>query len=69
VHEGNTGPAMLSDSGVVRSCGAVVRCDHARCAFMAVFDFIEGWHNPRRRHSALGYRSPMNYEKAAEAAA
>jgi putative transposase len=36
---------------------------------MAVFDFIEGWHNPRRRHSALGYRSPMNYEKAAEAAA
>jgi putative transposase len=38
-------------------------------ARMAVFDFIEGWYNPRRRHSALGYMSPMNYEKAAEAAA
>jgi putative transposase len=38
-------------------------------ARMAVFDFIEGWYNPRRRHSALGYRSPINYEKAAEAAA
>lgn len=38
-------------------------------ARMAVFDFIEGWYNPRRRHSALGYKSPMNYEKAAEAAA
>jgi transposase InsO family protein len=32
-------------------------------------DFIEDWYNPRRRHSALGYKSPMNYEKAAEAAA
>jgi putative transposase len=38
-------------------------------ARMAIFDFIEGWYNPRRRHSALGYKSPMNYEKAAEAAA
>jgi putative transposase len=38
-------------------------------ARMAAFDFIEGWYNPRRRHSALGYKSPMNCEKAAEAAA
>ncbi len=29
----------------------------------AVFDFIEGWYNPRRRHSALGYRSPARFEK------
>jgi putative transposase len=34
-------------------------------ARMAVFQFIEGWYNPARRHSALGYRSPVNYEKAA----
>lgn len=34
-------------------------------ARMAVFDFIEGWYNPRRRHSALGNKSPINYEKAA----
>jgi putative transposase len=30
---------------------------------MAVFEFIEGWYNPHRRHSALGYLSPLEYEK------
>jgi putative transposase len=33
-------------------------------AKMAVFDFIEAWYNPHRRHSALGHRSPLNYEKS-----
>ena len=32
-------------------------------AKMAVFDFIEGWYNPHRRHSALGQMSPLNYER------
>lgn len=32
-------------------------------ARMAVFTFIEGWYNPRRRHSALAYASPMEYER------
>jgi len=35
-------------------------------ARMAVFQFIEGWYNPRRRHSALGYRSPIDFERAAD---
>lgn len=32
-------------------------------ARMAVFEFIEGWYNPHRRHSALAYQSPIAYEK------
>jgi putative transposase len=35
----------------------------------AVFDFIEGWYNPHRRHSALGYLSPNNFERRNEAVA
>ena len=29
----------------------------------AVFEYIEGWYNPHRRHSALGYLSPLEYER------
>jgi len=32
-------------------------------ARMAVFEFIEGWYNPHRRHSALDYLSPIDYER------
>lgn len=34
--------------------------DQAR---LQVFDFIEGFYNPRRRHSALGYLSPLRFEE------
>jgi putative transposase len=27
-----------------------------------VFSFIEGWYNPRRRHSGIGYKSPQEFE-------
>jgi putative transposase len=33
-------------------------------ALLAVFEFIEGWYNPHRRHSALDYLSPINYERS-----
>jgi len=32
---------------------------------MAVFTYIEGWYNPSRRHSAIGYMSPITYETEA----
>lgn len=36
-------------------------------ARLSIFDYIEGWYNPHRRHSALDYLSPINYEKRHEA--
>ncbi len=32
-------------------------------AKVAVFSYIEGWYNPRLRHSALGYHSPVEFER------
>jgi putative transposase len=29
----------------------------------AIYDYIEAWYNPRRRHSALGYLSPAAFER------
>ena len=31
-------------------------------ARMAVFTWIESWYNPRRRHSGIGYASPVQFE-------
>ena len=32
-------------------------------ARMAVFDFVEGFYNPHRRHSSLENHSPASYER------
>ena len=37
-------------------------------ARMAVFEFIEGWYNPHRRHSGIGYHSPIEFERRMTAA-
>ncbi len=36
-------------------------------ARLAIFDYIEGWYNPHRRHSALEYQSPVSYERRHQA--
>lgn len=59
------------DNAMCESFFATLECELLdRCRFktqiearMAVFEFIEGWYNPHRRHSALDYLSPINYER------
>jgi putative transposase len=66
---GSVGDAY--DNALCESFFATLECellDRQRFATpaearLAVFDFIEGWYNPRRRHSALDYLSPIAYEK------
>lgn len=33
-------------------------------ARLAVFTWIETWYNPHRRHSGIGYKSPINFERS-----
>jgi putative transposase len=62
------------DNAMCESFFATLECellDRTRFAMSAeastaVFDFIEAWYNPHRRHSAIGYRSPHAFESAAE---
>ena len=34
-----------------------------RDAELAIFEYINGFYNPRRRHSALGWKSPLAFER------
>ena len=60
------------DNAMAESFFATLECElidrrsfHTQAqARMAIFQFIEGWYNPRRRHSALGYLSPNDFERA-----
>jgi transposase InsO family protein len=58
------------DNAVAESFFATIKTEliHRRtwptrkAAISALFDYIEGWYNTRRRHSTLGYLSPAQYE-------
>jgi putative transposase len=59
------------DNAVAESFFATLKCERLhrreyRTPEEAQHDiarYIEGWYNPRRRHSALGYLSPREYEE------
>ncbi len=36
-----------------------------RAVEVAIFEYINGFYNPRRRHSALGWKSPLAFERKA----
>ena len=36
-----------------------------RAAEIAIFEYINGFYNPRRKHSALGWESPLAFERKA----
>lgn len=64
------------DNAITESFFATLECEllyqhrfrtHAE-ARTALFDYIEGFYNTHRRHSALGYHSPAAYERATELA-
>ena len=65
------------DNAMCESFFASLECELLqKCRFrtraeakMAIFDYIEAWYNPKRRHSALGRVSPINYERSYYAAA
>jgi putative transposase len=63
--------ANCYDNAVVESFFATLeweliqRSDWATrdAARLAIFEYIECWYNPKRRHSSLGYLSPAEYER------
>ncbi|CAA9451893.1 MAG: Mobile element protein [uncultured Rubrobacteraceae bacterium] len=67
---GRTGTAL--DNAMAESFIATLKTElvHRRrfpdreVARSAIFEYLEGFYNRRRLHSALSYRSPMSYEEA-----
>ena len=76
--EANVRPSMGSvgdcyDNALCESFFATLECELLERVTLrtpaeartTVFDFIEGWYNPTRRHSALDYLSPNDFERQA----
>jgi putative transposase len=66
---GSVGDAY--DNAMAESFFATLECEllDRRCfrtqaeGKLAVFEYLEGFYNQRRRHSSLGYRSPVQFER------
>ena len=65
------------DNAMAESFFATLECelldrthfhDHHQ-ARRAIFEFIEGWYNPHRRHQGLGQQSPIAFERSYQDAA
>jgi putative transposase len=64
------------DNAMCESFNAILECEllvkhrfkTQREAALAVFTFIEGFYNPRRRHTSIGNISPMEFERRSQAA-
>jgi putative transposase len=79
--EAGVRPSMRSvgdcfDNAMCESLNATLECEllltrrfkNQHEAGLAVFDFIEGWYNPHRRHTSIGNISPVEYERRNQAA-
>lgn len=64
------------DNAMCESFNAILECEllvkhrftTQRAAALKVFEFIEGFYNPRRRHTSLGNLSPIEFERRNQAA-
>ena len=65
------------DNAMCESFNATLECElldrhrfkDRREATLAVFDFIEGFYNPQRRHTSIGMLSPIEFERRMSQAA
>ncbi|MFF0151919.1 IS3 family transposase [Micromonospora sp. NPDC005203] len=70
IHLSNSRRGQCWDIAVAESFFATVKTEllHRQpwpthtAARQAIFEYIEGWYNTRRRHSSLGFLSPAAYE-------
>ncbi len=60
------------DNAMAESFFATLECElikHKSWSGLAdaqrdMFEYIEGWYNTRRRHSSLGFLSPIDFERS-----
>lgn len=75
IHCSMSRPGNCWDNAVVESFFATLKTEliHQRSfatrqdARAEIFAYVEGFYNPRRRHSSLGYQSPLDFEHQTEA--